>query len=91
MAEQKKLHYYVLFKTYTQGMMLHELLKKDGIKSRIAPAPRAIQGELGCGMSLLVEPEVVEDVRACIEKNKAEYHDIVPYETSINPGRNRFC
>ena len=91
MAEQKKLHYYILFKTYTQGMMMQELLKKDGIKSRIAPAPRAIQGELGCGMSLLIEPELIDAVRESIAKTKAEYHDIVPYETSINPGRNRFC
>ena len=91
MAEQKKLHYYVLFKTYTQGMMLHELLKKDGIKSRIAPAPRAIQGELGCGMSLLIMAEDIDAVRRCIEENNAEYHDIVPLENQINPNRHKFC
>ena len=34
--------YYVLFKIYEHGMALHDLLLKDGIKHRIAPAPRAI-------------------------------------------------
>ncbi len=91
MAENAKINYYILFETYTQGMMLQDQLKKDGIKSRIAPAPRSIQGELGCGMSLLIMPEDLEAVRACIEKNQAEYYDIVPLECQINPNRHKFC
>lgn len=91
MASERKLHYYILFETYTQGMLLQDLLKKDGIKARIAPAPRAIQGELGCGMSLLVMPEDLERVRECIDRNQAEYYDIVPLESQINPNRHRFC
>ena len=46
MSEKKEIHYYVLFETYTQGMALHELLRGNGIRSRVAPAPRAIQGKL---------------------------------------------
>lgn len=91
MTQEKKIHYYILFETYTQGMILQDLLKKDGIKSRIAPAPRSIQGELGCGMSLLIMPEDVDAVRACIARNQAEYYDIVPLESQINPNRNKFC
>ncbi len=57
----------------------------------IAPAPRSIQGELGCGMSLLIQPEDIERVRDCIARNEAEYYDIVPLPCQIKPGRNRFC
>jgi len=90
-AVEERIQYYILFANYTQGMLLKDLLSADGIKSRISPAPRSIQGELGCGMSLLIEPEVLDAVKACIEKNHAEYYDIVPLPCQINPKRNRFC
>ena len=51
----------------------------------------SIQGELGCGMSLLIQPEDIDQVRACIEKHHAEYHDIAALPCQINPRRNRFC
>ncbi|MDY4398434.1 MAG: DUF3343 domain-containing protein, partial [Eubacteriales bacterium] len=47
--------YYVLFANYEQGLMLHGILDDAGVQNRIAPAPRCIQGELSCGMSLLIE------------------------------------
>ncbi|MBQ1959466.1 MAG: DUF3343 domain-containing protein [Firmicutes bacterium] len=91
MSDKKEINYYVLFKTYTQGMALHELLRGNGIRSRISPAPRSIQGELGCGMSLLILEEDIDAVRRCIAEHNAEYHDIVPLENQINPNRHRFC
>ena len=91
MNEKKEIHYYILFETYTQGMALHELLRGNGIRSRVAPAPRAIQGKLGCGMSLLILEEDIEAVRACIEEHKPDYYDIVPLENQINPNRHKFC
>ena len=87
----ENVQYYILFETYTQGMQLYEMLRGAGIASRIAPAPRAIQGKLGCGMSLLVQPEQIDDVRTFVEVNKPEYYDIVPLECQINPRRNKFC
>ncbi len=83
--------YYILFANYTHGMALHELLTAAGIPNRIAPAPRSIQGELSCGMSLLVKPENIEAAKACIEKNEAQYHDIVPLAGQIKPYRDRYC
>ena len=83
--------YYVLFKIYEHGMALHDLLLKDGIRHRIAPAPRAIQGKLSCGMSLLIEPDDLEAVKECIEKNQAEYYDIVPLEGQLKSHRDRYC
>lgn len=86
-----KLRYYILFANYEQGLKLHNLLSEAGIKNRIAPAPHSIQGELSCGMSLLLEPEYLEAAKRCIEKNHAEYHDIVPLEGQIKSRRDQYC
>ena len=83
--------YYILFANYTHGLALQALLKREGLESRIAPTPRAIQGELSCGTSLLVKEEHIEAVRACIERNQAVHHSIVEMENQIQPNRNRFC
>ena len=40
------LRWYILFRTYEQGLALHDLLDRHDLKNRIAPAPRAIQGKL---------------------------------------------
>lgn len=85
------LRYYILFKNYNQGLKLHDLLSEHGIDNRIAPAPRSIQGELSCGMSLLIKPEEIDRTRACIEEHQAEYHDIVPLEGQIKARRDKYC
>ena len=85
------LRYYVLFENYTEGMALQELFRSKGINSRIAPAPRSIQGELGCGISILIMPEVLEAAKSAIEENNMSYYDIVPLRGQIKPNRNRFC
>lgn len=91
MAATPELNYYILFANYTHGLALQELLKEEGIPSRIAPTPRSIQGELSCGMSLLVQEEHVERARDCIQRNQAAYHDIVSLPCQIQPRRDRFC
>ena len=88
---EETLRYYILFENYTQGLILKDLLKENGIKSRIAPTPHSIQGQLGCGTSLLVEAEEIDAARECIERNHAVHHSNVPLAGQINPGRNRFC
>lgn len=87
----ENLSYYILFANYTHGLALQDLLKQHNLPARIAPTPRAIQGELSCGMSLLVKAEHIEAVRDCIRKHNAEYHDIVAMENPIQPGRGKFC
>jgi len=89
MADQ--LNYYILFANYTQGLALQELLKGEGLKARISPTPRAIQGELSCGMSLLVLPEDIEAVRECIVRHNAPHHSIEALPCQIRPGRGKFC
>lgn len=85
------IRYYILFANYEQGMALHDLLSKNGIRNRIAPAPREIQGKLSCGMSVMLESDVVEAAKLCIEKNHAEYYDIVQLEGQIKSHRDKYC
>ena len=85
------LNYYILFANYTHGLVLQEILKREHIPSRIAPAPRSIQGELSCGMSLLIASEHIEAVRDCVERHQAKFVRIVGLPCQIQPGRNRFC
>lgn len=84
-------NYYILFVNYTQGLLLNDLLKKNGLKSRISPTPRNIQGSVPCGMSLLIKEEDIAEVKSCIKVNNAEYADIVEVECQINANRNKFC
>ena len=70
---------------------MRDLLLKAGMKNRIAPAPRAIQGELSCGMSLLIEDEDIASVLTCIVEQKGEYHSIVPLAGQMRSHRDRYC
>ena len=85
------LRWYILFVNYEQGLALRDLLLKFGIKNRIAPAPRSIQGELSCGMSLLIEDGDVEAALNCIVEQKGEYHSIVPLTGQIKARRDKYC
>lgn len=85
------IRWYILFVNNEQGLALRDLLLKDGVKNRIAPAPRAIQGELSCGMSLLIEDADVEAALTCIEENSGEYHSIVPLAGQIKSHRDKYC
>ena len=85
------IRYYILFENYEQGLALHDLLTSPGFKNRIAPAPRAIQGKLSCGMSLLIEEADLEDAKRVIEETKAEYYDIRPLEGQIKAKRDKYC
>ena len=83
--------WYILFANYEQGLALHDLLDRNNIRNRIAPAPRAIQGDLTCGISLMIEEADIDDARACIEEHHAEYHAIVPLAGQIKPHRDKYC
>ena len=67
------MRYYILFANYEQGLALRDILLQDNVPNRIAPAPRAIQGDLSCGMSLLIEPEHLDAAKRSIEAHHAAY------------------
>ena len=85
------LKYYILFDNYTHGFAMQAVLKEEGVPNRIAPAPRAIQGDLTCGMSLMIEPEDIEAAREVIERRQPTYHAIRSLEGQINPHRDKYC
>ncbi|MCD8241468.1 MAG: DUF3343 domain-containing protein [Lachnospiraceae bacterium] len=85
------IRYYILFQTYEEGMELHDLLDQEDIPNRIAPAPRAIQGKLSCGMSLLILPQHLQAAKDCIRAHQAKYYDIVPLAGQIKPRRDKYC
>ena len=89
--KNKHIRYYILFYNHTHGMMLHELLDKQGLPNRIAPAPRDTDGKAACGMALLIHPDDIDAVRTCIEENHAEYVNIVPLENQLQKKRDRYC
>ncbi len=91
MNRDVRMRYYILFANYEQGLALREILLADEIPNRIAPAPRAIQGDLSCGMSLLVEPEYIDAARRSIAEHGAAYHRIASLEGQIRPDRDRYC
>ena len=85
------LRWYIMFVNYEQGLALRDLLLKHSVKNRIAPAPRSIQGELSCGMSLLIEDADMEGVLDCIVEQKGEYHSIVPLAGQMRSHRDKYC
>ena len=85
------IRYYILFENYEQGLALHDLLTSQGFKNRIAPAPRAIQGKLSCCMSLLIEADIIEAVRACVKEHNAPHYDIVPLAGQVKSHRDKYC
>lgn len=87
----ESIRYYILFENYEQGLALKDILTEDGVTCRIAPAPRAIQGKLSCGMSLLLEPDQVEAARQSIAAHNAPYYDIVPLAGQIVSRRDKYC
>lgn len=91
MSKLNRTRYYVLFATHEQAMALHDLLDQEGVRNRIAPAPRVLQGELSCGVSLMIEEEDVPAVEACIKKHDAKYHTIAPLSGELQSKRDRYC
>ena len=85
------LRWYILFVNYEQGLALRDLLLKHGVKNRIAPAPRTLQGELSCGMSLLIEDADIETCLTRIVTNGGEYHSIAPLAGQIKSRRDKYC
>jgi hypothetical protein len=42
-------------------------------------------------MSLLIEPEYIDQARSCIEAHQAPYHRIASLEGQIQSHRDRYC
>ena len=85
------IRYYILFDNYEQGLALHDLLDQADVMNRIAPAPASVRGDLCCGMSLLVEADLIDRAREVIAEHKAVHHSIVSLDNQLKPRRDRYC
>lgn len=81
--------YYILFHNHTEGMALYQYIKQHGGTARICPVPRAASE--CCGMSLLVLPEDIEQVRSLVDESGIEIIGITELPRNINPHRDRYC
>lgn len=81
--------YYVLFHSHENGLLLHDAIKKAGLKAQISPTPR--RASVSCGISLLLKEDIREQVWDLIKKNNIEVIDIVELPRQINPNRDKYC
>ena len=81
--------YYVLFPNHWNGIKLNEILRKEGIKSTIAPTPRELS--TCCGISLLIREEDVTAVDQIVSREQIDILRIAPVEQKSDPKRDRFC
>lgn len=82
--------YYILVESTTAGWALHNALKGEGCKVRIAPVPRGLQA--CCGMSILVNPEDMAPVREALAKpGMPGYERIEELQLDLDPKRDRYC
>ena len=59
--------FYILFPSYTEGMKLETILKKNSIKYTIVPTPRQLSAS--CGISLMYNNEDEDKIIKIIEEN----------------------
>lgn len=81
--------YYVLFNNHEDGLKLHKILRKNGLKAQISPTPRALSH--CCGISLIVDEKELEIVKNAIEDSGVEILALESIEKDINPNRDKYC
>lgn len=82
--------FYVLVNSTTEGMSLYARLREAGCKVRVAPAPRG--ATTCCGVSLAVEPQDIDAVRAALDADPSLAFDrIVELENAVDPSRDVYC
>lgn len=87
--KMEEYQYYVLFPNHNNGLLLHKSLKELGVRATIAPTPRVLSK--CCGISLMVEEEDIEKIKACVEEKKVEILGIERIRKDVNPNRDRYC
>lgn len=81
---------YILVRNHSEGFELLSILKKEGIRARIAPAPHGARA--CCGMSLVLNDRAEADrARSVVEEAGFPIEGIVEVENAFDPDRGRFC
>lgn len=88
-ASQDDIKCYILVNGHTEGMALHEWLRKNDFPSRVAPAPR--EAKSACGMSLLVDclriDEAIDEAAAAGLTFKGKF----VVEQTFDTHRDKYC
>ena len=71
MENERKEHYYILFKNHTDGTAMYHALKAAGLSAQIAPTPRQLS--VCCGVSLIIQPEEIPEIKKIAEEQILEY------------------
>jgi len=59
--------FYILFPSYTEGMKLETILKKNSIKYTIVPTPRQLS--VSCGISMMYNEQDGDSILKLINEN----------------------
>jgi ribosomal protein L7Ae-like RNA K-turn-binding protein len=59
--------FYILFPSYTEGMKLESILRKNNIKYTIVPTPRQLS--VSCGISIMYNEEDGHKIIKLIDEN----------------------
>ena len=59
--------FYILFPSYTEGMKLESILKKNNIKYTIVPTPRQLS--VSCGISIMYNEDDGDKISKLISDN----------------------
>lgn len=84
-------HYFIVFDTYEDAMAMHDVLDKNNIENKISPAPLDLVDGVSCGVSLMIKPDVYNNLLILIKNNNYKYLKIVKAERSLNSHRDRYC
>ena len=82
------MHYYVLFNNHTESMAMYRALKDKGFSARISPTPRELS--VCCVVSLLIEEEDVENIKAFAADSKLSYISIQGLDNKFDNTRHRY-
>ncbi len=85
----QQIQHYVLFPNHDNAMRLYKELKSLGVRATIVPTPRL--ASKCCGVSLLVEEEDLEQIKACAVEHQIEILKISALEKDVNPNRDKYC
>lgn len=77
-------HYYILFKNHTDGTAMYHALKSAGLSAQIAPTPRQLS--VCCGVSLIINPEEIPQIKELAESQNLQY---IKIEGVDNPFQRR--
>ncbi len=67
----------ILFDTTQAVIKAEKILNEAGIKIKLIPVPRHISSN--CGISILFELNLLDEIKLVLSRNNVHYSDILPF------------